>query len=457
MKNNPRRSFLKKATTLAAAGSLAQVVQVDRADARSFSGRESGTRKIAILGGGLAGLVAAHDLRQKGYKHITVFDTSSRLGGKCHSFEIDGKIHELGATVVGSGTYPVIMDLIRKFELEVVDAPTDLALIDPSAASESGRVRPIPNRTFFETATSPAAFYLHEELQKTKLSLQAGFADYGKASHLPFFPWLESKNLGALKPFMALLTAGYGFGDPRHVSAAYYSKLIPLHMSTLPKKNLKNGFGELIDKLCADVDIRLGTKLKNISRTEYGIQLITHRSSECFDDLILACPFESLCEVMPAKNSHELEEHRLFKKIKYQPMHVFVCEIESFPSQKIGLFTKNYFPTVDGKPLIWTKRHDDQPVYVFLCGGGRVSKEKTFANVKASIDQLGGSLTKLHSYRHWETNFPHISQDDMRNGYFDFFENNQGVNRTYYTGSRMNFETAEKAAEHARYVINRYF
>ena len=41
--------------------------------------------RIAIIGGGPAGLAAGRYLEQKGYQNYTIFERTDHVGGKCHS------------------------------------------------------------------------------------------------------------------------------------------------------------------------------------------------------------------------------------------------------------------------------------------------------------------------------------------------------------------------------------
>ncbi len=53
------------------------------------------TGKVAILGGGIAGLTAAHELAERGFQ-VHVFEASAGFGGKARSFDVvaSGELHE---------------------------------------------------------------------------------------------------------------------------------------------------------------------------------------------------------------------------------------------------------------------------------------------------------------------------------------------------------------------------
>lgn len=51
--------------------------------------RAVGRRRVAVFGGGMSGLVVAHELIERGFS-VDVFDAGSVLGGKARSFGVPG-------------------------------------------------------------------------------------------------------------------------------------------------------------------------------------------------------------------------------------------------------------------------------------------------------------------------------------------------------------------------------
>src|SRR5919202_1907932 len=47
------------------------------------------TQRVALLGGGVAGLTAAHELAERGFE-VTVYEARDRLGGKARSLPVPG-------------------------------------------------------------------------------------------------------------------------------------------------------------------------------------------------------------------------------------------------------------------------------------------------------------------------------------------------------------------------------
>ncbi len=80
-----------------------------------------------VVGAGLAGLVAARQLRSHGCQ-VTVFEARNRLGGRVWSARLDnGAVVELGGEWIDEHDTP-LLDLVREVGLEAVDTGLDFAV-----------------------------------------------------------------------------------------------------------------------------------------------------------------------------------------------------------------------------------------------------------------------------------------------------------------------------------------
>ena len=80
-----RRELLRDGAFLGAAGALAGTPAL--AGTRRPNRRRAG-RAVAVLGGGVAGLTAAHELAERGFD-VTVYERRA-FGGKARSFGVPG-------------------------------------------------------------------------------------------------------------------------------------------------------------------------------------------------------------------------------------------------------------------------------------------------------------------------------------------------------------------------------
>src|SRR5690554_3741029 len=72
-------------------------------------------RRIAVIGGGLAGLTAAYALEQRG-ADIVVYEAEDRLGGRATTDMLDGLSVDPGAQLFGS-MYDRFLGLVRSLGL----------------------------------------------------------------------------------------------------------------------------------------------------------------------------------------------------------------------------------------------------------------------------------------------------------------------------------------------------
>jgi monoamine oxidase len=118
--DNSRRKFIKNASV----ASLATFVATDFVSCISKK-----DIKIAIIGGGIAGLTAAHYLTKAGFKP-TIYEAAKRTGGRMMSATgllAEGITTELGGEFIDS-SHKDMLDLCKEFDLKLLDmqAPDEM-------------------------------------------------------------------------------------------------------------------------------------------------------------------------------------------------------------------------------------------------------------------------------------------------------------------------------------------
>jgi monoamine oxidase len=116
-----RREFVKRTGAVGAAVAIGGPVALAR------SARAARTPRIAIIGGGIAGLTAALTLQDKGV-YSDVYESSGRVGGRMHSdwqefgtsFWANGQQAELCGELIDSN-HKTILQLAQRFKLATVD------------------------------------------------------------------------------------------------------------------------------------------------------------------------------------------------------------------------------------------------------------------------------------------------------------------------------------------------
>lgn len=134
-----RRRFLKLSALAGGAAIATQLPHLDEVWGNT-------PPKIAIIGGGLAGLTAAYWLKQAGVM-ATVYEARNRLGGRVHSVinqVSTGQVDELGGSFINTDHTDLLalvealgLDLFsREIYAETVNAPATVYFIDGRRISE---------------------------------------------------------------------------------------------------------------------------------------------------------------------------------------------------------------------------------------------------------------------------------------------------------------------------------
>lgn len=115
-----RRRFLERAAATSAVAAATLAVPGCRATRGSGSPRS--TPRVVIVGGGIAGLNAAYQLRRSGLR-ATVYEASARTGGRMFSSTgllAPGVVTELGGEFIDS-QHRDLLSLTRRFRLPLLD------------------------------------------------------------------------------------------------------------------------------------------------------------------------------------------------------------------------------------------------------------------------------------------------------------------------------------------------
>ncbi len=77
---------------------------------------------VAVVGAGMAGLTAAHELRRAGLE-VRVFEEQKHVGGRMHSFRQDGYTIDTGAEQISDQGYRATWELLSRLGVPIHDVP----------------------------------------------------------------------------------------------------------------------------------------------------------------------------------------------------------------------------------------------------------------------------------------------------------------------------------------------
>jgi predicted NAD/FAD-binding protein len=413
--------------------------------------------KIAIIGGGVAGLTAAHRLRAKGYHDITVYEREASVGGKVCSYVHDGRAYELGA-LWSSPRYRIIGELAQ--EVGATRRADRLpAVLDHGTTSSYARCL----RDHHLLVVGAAFLNLARTFLRYRVIRQPTLAGIPPAVCDDFDRFARRAGFQTLADISASFFSGCGYLQNDRVPAIYLMKMMHLFIDVLVVdvlglKNTRidifdNGWQDLWKSLAKDFDVRCSSTITKITRHTRNGQTTTavtaDGATEVYDRLILASPLDLSHQFMDLRP----DERELFSKIHTHRYKVTLVEATSLPHASVV----DHVPrTMTGHVNLIARQHREADVFTVYQQLEDVGEEEAAALMFQDMAAMGARDAKVITTKTWSY-FPHVSTDDIRAGFYDSMSALQGRYGTYYVGSVMNMETVEHTAQFSAQLVDRCF
>jgi len=408
--------------------------------------------RIGIIGAGAAGLTAAETFRSKGYANVTILEKEGSAGGKCRSFDCKNRTYELGAGIIAANQKTVLA-LTQQEGVKVEQLKFKLNnLFDPV----SGK-----HHYDYLTTAEMIPFFWQFLLKFRRLCLknnrikEPGFYHMDPALCLNFQEWTRLNGIELVGKYFERYFTGFGYGYINEVPAAYVLKYFSWEtMKSFIRKQifvLPDGIQNLWKNIALKHDVRYNENIQEIARSEMITVKTNHQSFE-FDKLIWSAPLDDfLGTTKPTKIESEL-----FSKIKYYNYQTYALVLENFPNEH-GFIPAHFNQQKKGQPIFWYKRFPDRNVYTFyVIADDHQTEKEILTNISTCIEQLGGKVIEFICTVHWKY-FPHVTTEDMLNGYYDRLQGIQGNKNTFFIGELLNFSMVNNTAEYAKDLIQQYF
>ena len=284
----------------------------------------SGDRTVAVIGGGMAGMGAAYELKKAGFEP-TVFESRDRVGGRIWTVRKGDFLMDAG-TAVYLGTYRDAIELIHEVGLDdefcvrsaIGAMPRDGKLhhfdytkpirtsLGTKAISARGKLRALKLAALTFRTRKSLGYDTYDELAKLDTETTAEYArrELGE----------ELYNYAA-----APLVSGTWVADPEDCSLALL--LWTVRNMLVPNVyNLDSGVVGLPEELARRVKTRLGHSVSNV--TDSGTQVEVTFSpegggerTETFDACVIATTAEPALEIYPQMD----DNHRdLYETTRYR-------------------------------------------------------------------------------------------------------------------------------------------
>ncbi|MGR5530660.1 FAD-dependent oxidoreductase [Vibrio alfacsensis] len=407
-------------------------------------------QRIAILGAGAAGLSAAEALKQKGYKHITVFERTDHAGGKCLSVELGSKTYELGAGIVTENN-TVPLQLAKQYGI-----PIEQVRFGQSIYVDKNGQQIATQSLTFKLKVLWQLFFRYRRILKQYRALESpGFHNLSPEITVPFDQFAKEKKMTDLANIFSLFLSGFGYCYSDHVPTAYVLKYVNRKTIVAYLKSqvylFPDGIQELWTRVAKEHDVRFEAEITQINRGEV-ITIHSQAGAEEFDKLIVTSPLDETALFMDLS----VQEQMLFEKIMYLDYQTILCTVNHFV-EKTGYVPENFIREREGHPVFWYYRQAGQPIYSFyVLTDKNISEKDVTDNLRTFVCQMGGEIESIHQFIHWKY-FPHVDSAEMNDGFYDKLDKMQGNQHTYYAGEILNFSCVGFTSEYADYIVHRYF
>jgi oxygen-dependent protoporphyrinogen oxidase len=267
--------------------------------------------RVAVIGGGITGLVAARSLADRGCQ-VTVFDAADRLGGQVRTVEVAGHLVDVGAEALHLAG-PHVGALVDELGLEMIHSNPGSAWIWtahglrrlPAGVGPAGPTRLGPvvtSRILSPLGMARAAMEPLVPRERTDEDTGVG----------PFLRRRFGRQVAErlVDPILGSLHAGDVAGLSLQAATPYVAAQMERSRSLLLAQRSRaasgppsfvsfgGGLGELIDALATDprVSIRRSVPVQGLSRSGRGVEVrtgtdpTTAAPQPTFDGAVLAVP-----------------------------------------------------------------------------------------------------------------------------------------------------------------------
>lgn len=414
-----------------------------------------GEQRIAVVGGGLSGLVVAEALQRKGYGQVTVFEQEERLGGKLYSICYRGRSYELGA-IFGLPSQLSLKGLMKRLQIKA-DGPK-LSRLNYNAKGE--KIMPLPKEDL--GALLEELKHLPEVVNQYPVLERAAADGIESELMLPFSQWCDLHGFHILKTVYVHYFTIFGLGNLEEVPAFYVLKILNYqHLMSfieLPEfSTWREGVSIFARKLKEQLrDIRLGQRVMDITFQEEGSLLVkTPYEAIPFDRVVLTAPLDQFSHLSCWEEP--VREH--LRSIKYQAFNVYAFVAENIP-KGCGCILENLSTDRWGHITIWDARWEqrEQEGMIILYAYDPPPSVKTPALeiIKEDLLQLGVKNPRLYQKKAWR-HCPFVDTEQLRRGFYETLEGIQGKYNIYLAGEIMSTLSMDNTIRYAQDLVKRFF
>lgn len=265
--------------------------------------------QVIVIGAGIAGLVAAHELQKAGIS-VIVLESSNKSGGRMVTEKYNNCIIDTSAQFLSSG-YPIISSLIKELKIESEFVPTS----PYCSIIKNGQIHTFrydnPFSLLFSGLLSFKEWLIFgikgkKSYHEAKLLPTNNYSAWHQFDNQNCFEW-SSKYYGKkITEYIVepMLEALY-FQQPEATSKALSIALNKLGYEKSKTMTLTGGMALLPAKLSENIKIIYDSPVENISATHQSVTVKTSEQEYKSQKVILAAPAPIAAKIFNQANEQE--------------------------------------------------------------------------------------------------------------------------------------------------------
>ncbi|MEP6798963.1 MAG: FAD-dependent oxidoreductase, partial [Lapillicoccus sp.] len=261
-------------------------------------------RRIAVIGSGVAGLVAAHVLARE--SHVTLIEADDRLGGHADTHEVslgDRTVRvDTGFIVHNDRTYPTLLRLFSELGVETQDSDMSMSVRDDESGLEYAGAKGA--RGLFPRARNlvrPAYLRMLLEVRRFHREASAVLAtpETATGADETLAQFVERVGFSAYFTtfFLEPVVAAVWSCDPAvslQYPARYLFTFLDHHgmlsvFGSPTWRTVVGGSARYVEKVAAGIDeIRTSSPVSSVRETSEGVVVETATGADTFDAVVIA-------------------------------------------------------------------------------------------------------------------------------------------------------------------------
>jgi predicted NAD/FAD-binding protein len=278
-------------------------------------------RRIAVIGGGVAGLTAAWALRRDA--EITLYESDDRLGGHAHTHDLPGPGGvpipvDSGFLVHNHRTYPTLIKLFRELGVQTRPAEMSLSVRCDGCGLEYAGSRGLPG-LFPQAANLVSGRYLRllsevprfHRTARAELRRPDSLVPLGElVERAGFSPYFRSHFLTPLIASVWSCAPGVALQYPARYLFEFLQNHGMLSVTGSPQwMTVVGGSRTYVERIEKDVHaVRLSTAARSVARRVDGAEVLGDDGSrERFDGVVIATHADQALELLAAPTAVQHE------------------------------------------------------------------------------------------------------------------------------------------------------